>query len=121
VKIYLFCETLESCRIIYHLIYLACSDRRALESSLRRGFNELLLYDSDTKNIYEGLSSNFFAVLFNPDTQRPIVVTAPKRCVLEGTILRIVEEICERDDIELRFWFPNVSDVDMWTGAFITS
>ncbi|CAG8492308.1 9524_t:CDS:2 [Paraglomus brasilianum] len=96
-------------------------DRRSLEASLRPGFNELLLYDSNTKNIYEGLSSNFFAVLHNPDTQRSVVVTAPKHCVLEGTILRIVETICERDGIEFRFWFPNVADVEMWTGAFITS
>ncbi|CAG8525893.1 491_t:CDS:2 [Paraglomus occultum] len=96
-------------------------ERRSLEASLHPGFNELLLYDSNTKNIYEGLSSNFFAVLHNPDTQRSIVTTAPKHCVLEGTILRIVEMICERDGIEFRFWFPNVADVETWTGAFITS
>lgn len=96
-------------------------DRKDLEASLRPGFNEILLYDSNTRNIYEGLTSNFFAVMYNPDTRLPIVVTAPLHFVLEGTIRKIVTMICERDGIDLRSWFPNLDDVVHWEGAFITS
>jgi branched-subunit amino acid aminotransferase/4-amino-4-deoxychorismate lyase len=88
---------------------------------MQPGFNEVLLSDSHTHNIYEGLSSNFFAVLYNPDKREPIVVTAPLHYVVEGTILKIVRMICERDNIDLQFWFPNANDVEQWEGAFITS
>ncbi|CAG8586222.1 8177_t:CDS:2, partial [Racocetra fulgida] len=96
-------------------------DRKDLEASMRPGFNELLLSDSNTHNIYEGLSSNFFVVMYNPDTRLPIVITAPLHSVLEGTIRKIVTMICERDGIDLKFWFPNIDDVVQWEGAFITS
>ncbi|CAG8454028.1 14262_t:CDS:2 [Acaulospora morrowiae] len=96
-------------------------DRQALVESMRPGFNEIVLFDSHTFNIYEGLSSNFFAVLHNPDTRRPLVVTAPSHCVLIGTIMKIVIMICERDEIDFKFWFPNVLDGNQWKGAFITS
>lgn len=97
------------------------SDRKSLESSMQPGFNEIILLDSNTQNIYEGLSSNFFAVLYNPDKQEPLVVTAPIHHVLEGTILKIVRMICERDKIDFQFWFPNANDAEQWKGAFITS
>ncbi|CAG8593325.1 20995_t:CDS:2 [Cetraspora pellucida] len=96
-------------------------DRKDLEVSMRPGFNEILLSDSNTHNIYEGLSSNFFVVTYNPDTRLPIVITAPLHSVLEGTIRKIVIMICERDEIDLKFWFPNIDDVVQWEGAFITS
>ncbi|PKY42439.1 hypothetical protein RhiirA4_397405 [Rhizophagus irregularis] len=96
-------------------------DRKLLESSMQPGFNEIILLDSNTQNIYEGLSSNFFAVLYNPDKQEPLVVTAPIHHVLEGTILKIVRMICERDKIDFQFWFPNANDAEQWKGAFITS
>lgn len=88
---------------------------------MQPGFNEIILLDSNTQNIYEGLSSNFFAVLYNPDKQEPLVVTAPLHYVLEGTILKIVKMVCERDKIDFQFWFPNANDVEHWEGAFITS
>ncbi|RIA95982.1 hypothetical protein C1645_815962 [Glomus cerebriforme] len=96
-------------------------DRKVLESSTHPGFNEILLSDSYTHNIYEGLSSNFFAVLHNPDKKEPLVVTAPLHYVVEGTILKIVRMICERDKIDFQFWFPNANDAEQWEGAFITS
>ncbi|CAG8557251.1 10210_t:CDS:2 [Diversispora eburnea] len=65
--------------------------------------------------------SNFFAVLHNPDTRQPLVVTAPLHCVLEGTIMKMVVMICKRDGIDFRFWFPNIEDISQWKGAFITS
>ncbi|GBC02041.1 hypothetical protein RclHR1_04420011 [Rhizophagus clarus] len=96
-------------------------DRKSLESSMQPGFNEIILSDSCTHNIYEGLSSNFFAVLYNPDKKEPLVVTAPLQYVLEGTILKIVKIVCERDKIDFQFWFPNANDAEQWKGAFITS
>ncbi|CAI2169043.1 12024_t:CDS:2 [Funneliformis geosporum] len=96
-------------------------ERNVLELSKHPGFNEILLSDSHTHNVYEGLSSNFFAVLYNPDKREPLVITAPLQYVLEGTILKIVIMVCERDKIDLQFWFPNADDVEHWEGAFITS
>jgi hypothetical protein len=88
---------------------------------MQPGFNEIILSDSHTHNFYEGLSSNFFAVVYNPDKKEPLVITAPLHYVLEGTILKIVKMVCERDKIDFQFWFPNANDADQWEGAFITS
>ncbi|RHZ44919.1 hypothetical protein Glove_707g55 [Diversispora epigaea] len=96
-------------------------DRKVFEKSMHPGFNEVILTDPHTHNIYEGLSSNFFAVLHNPDTRQPLVVTAPLHCVLEGTIMKMVVMICNRDGIDFKFWFPNIEDISQWKGAFITS
>ncbi|EXX76704.1 hypothetical protein RirG_030670 [Rhizophagus irregularis DAOM 197198w] len=61
------------------------------------------------------------SILYNPDKQEPLVVTAPIHHVLEGTILKIVRMICERDKIDFQYWFPNANDAEQWKGAFITS
>ncbi|CAJ0645008.1 12332_t:CDS:2 [Entrophospora sp. SA101] len=92
-------------------------ERKRLEETMHPGFNEIILTDSNTHNIYEGLSSNFFAVIYNPDTKQPLVVTAPLSVVLEGTIMKIVKMICGRDNIDFKYWFPNTQDVHLWEGT----
>lgn len=73
--------------------------------------------DEASQNVYEGLSSNFFVF----DRQSQSVVTAPLNCVLQGTILKVVLAVCEKQNIPIEFKFPNLNDIDYWEGAFITS
>ncbi|KAK3835904.1 MAG: aminotransferase [Linnemannia elongata] len=92
-------------------------DRAALEASLSKDTNEALLLDEASQNLYEGLSSNFYAF----DRKSQSVVTAPLDSVLQGTILKVVLAVCERQNIPVEFRFPNLRDIDHWEGAFITS
>ncbi|KAF9099565.1 hypothetical protein BGX23_001207 [Mortierella sp. AD031] len=92
-------------------------DRSALEAGMSKDTNEALLLDETCQNLYEGLSSNFYA--FDRATQS--VVTAPLDSVLLGTILKVVLAVCEQQKIPVKFKFPNLKDIDNWEGAFITS
>jgi len=99
------------------LILYFFSDRRNLEEALAKDSNEALLLDETTQDVYEGLSSNFFALDRNTKT----VVTAPLDSVLTGTILKVVLNVCEQHKIPVKFAFPNLKHVDDWEGAFISS
>ncbi|KAF8948706.1 Chitin synthase, class 1 [Haplosporangium gracile] len=92
-------------------------DRAALEAGLSKDTNEALLLDDASQNLYEGLSSNFYAF----DRQSQSVVTAPLDSVLQGTILKVVLAVCEKQKIPVEFKFPNLKCIDHWEGAFITS
>ncbi len=68
-------------------------------------------------NITEGTQTNFFAV-----TNSGEVITAPKEAVLEGTIRKLVIEVCQENNIPLVFRLPNAKkELDHWQGAFLTS
>lgn len=97
--------------------YLTQRDRAALEEDLSKDMNEALLLDEASQNLYEGLSSNFFVF----DHKSQSVVTAPLDSVLQGTILKVVLAVCEKQKIPVEFKFPNLRDIDHWEGAFITS
>ncbi|KAG0072673.1 hypothetical protein BGZ90_011841 [Linnemannia elongata] len=92
-------------------------DRRGLEASLDKDSNEALLVDNSTQDIYEGLSSNFFAF----DRARRTILTAPLNSVLQGTILKVVMNVCNNENIPVEFKFPNLKEAHEWEGAFITS
>ncbi|KAG0280809.1 hypothetical protein BGZ95_008601 [Linnemannia exigua] len=92
-------------------------DRSGLEASLDKDSNEALLYENTTQDIYEGLSSNFFAF----DRDRRTVLTAPLDSVLQGTILKIVMNVCNEENIPVEFKFPNLKQTCEWEGAFISS
>ncbi|KAF9369349.1 hypothetical protein CPB97_003665 [Podila verticillata] len=92
-------------------------DRSELEKALAKDSNEALLLDEATQDLYEGLSSNFFAVHRSTKT----VVTAPLDSVLTGTILKVVLNVCEQHNIPVKFAFPNLKHVNDWEGAFISS
>ncbi|KAG0021236.1 hypothetical protein BGZ81_009033 [Podila clonocystis] len=92
-------------------------DRSKLEEALSKDSNEALLLDETTQDVYEGLSSNFFAL----DRATKTVVTAPLDSVLTGTILKVVLSVCEQHKIPVKFAFPNLKHVDDWEGAFLSS
>ncbi|KAF9127285.1 hypothetical protein BGW39_005979 [Mortierella sp. 14UC] len=92
-------------------------DRAALEAGLSKDSNEALLLDEASQNVYEGLSSNFYAF----DRQSQSVVTAPLDSVLQGTILKVVLTVCEQQKIPVLFKFASLKDIDDWEGAFISS
>ncbi|KAJ3387835.1 hypothetical protein HDU80_000095 [Chytriomyces hyalinus] len=94
-------------------------DRKLIASKLRDGVNDLILTDLHG-NLYEGMTSNFFAVIALEDGT-PAVITAPKQFVLGGTILDTVANVCEELGIPFRYEFPQRKDVRAWKGAFITS
>ncbi|KAI9014668.1 hypothetical protein BC832DRAFT_546066 [Gaertneriomyces semiglobifer] len=97
------------------------TDRLALEKLLSPTVQEVLLTDPHL-NIYEGLTSNFCAIV--PDVaagNKPYVQCAPLQYVLLGTILQMVKKVCERENIDFRFEFPRIVDVNQWLGAFICS
>ncbi|KND00355.1 uncharacterized protein SPPG_04679 [Spizellomyces punctatus DAOM BR117] len=97
------------------------ADRSALEKYLSPTINEVILTDPHL-NIYEGLTSNFCAVLADTSSGgKPYVACAPLEYVLLGTILRMVRHVCEQESIEFRFEFPKASEAATWLGAFITS
>ncbi|KAF8936346.1 hypothetical protein BGZ47_009547 [Haplosporangium gracile] len=92
-------------------------DRSGLEASLDKDSNEALLFEVSTQDIYEGLSSNFFAF----DRARRTVLTAPLNSVLQGTILKVVVNVCNKENIPVEFKFPNLRHTQEWEGAFISS
>ncbi|KAF9431313.1 hypothetical protein BGZ94_000020 [Podila epigama] len=92
-------------------------DREKLENEISKDSNEALLFDESTKHIYEGLSSNFFAL----DRETRTVLTAPLDSVLQGTILKVVLSVCEEYKIPVKFSFPNLDNIEDYEGAFISS
>ncbi|RUO96217.1 hypothetical protein BC936DRAFT_142411 [Jimgerdemannia flammicorona] len=100
-------------------------DRLELEHTKSPTVNEVLLSDSATGNIYEGLSSNFFAI-YRGDAgagRSATVHTAPLEFVLQGTVMKAVLTVCERDDIPVQWQFPNIEDAreGKWEGSFVSS
>ncbi|KAF9110225.1 hypothetical protein BGX27_006643, partial [Mortierella sp. AM989] len=90
-------------------------DRKEIEVKLDRDTNEALMLD-DNQDVYEGLSSNFFAF----DRKRQTVLTAPLGSVLLGTMQKVVLNVCSAEKIPVDFTFPNLKNIDDWEGAFIT-
>jgi len=89
--------------------------RKALEEQMGPDVNEVLLHDNKYR-IYEGLSSNFFAVQVNGT-----VVTAPADQVLEGTIRKIILAVCNEHQIPVVFEAPDANNRTQWQGALISS
>jgi len=92
------------------------TDRAPLEELMRRGwapFNELLLV-SDAGELLEGSQTNFFAV------QDGQLVTASEG-ILEGTVRRLLLEVCEREGIPVVLQPPKLADASKWEGALISS
>jgi len=92
---------------------------------MKRGINEVLLVDSNMGNIYEGMSSNFFAIV-NPslsESGKSEIWTAPLNLVLKGTVMSMVLSGCEELNIPIRIKLPNIYDASkgLWEAAFITS
>eukprot|EP00967_Tisochrysis_lutea_P124984 scaffold209587_cov30-Tisochrysis_lutea.AAC.3 len=89
------------------------SDRAPLEELLRPDFNELLLATEDG-DVLEGSQTNFFVL------QGGKLVTAGKG-VLEGTVRRLLLEVCEREGVPVVFRPPNLAECQEWDAAFVSS
>ncbi|KAF8967228.1 hypothetical protein BGZ46_000196 [Entomortierella lignicola] len=92
-------------------------DREDLVAALDKDSNEALLLDDATQDLYEGLSSNFYAF----DRKRRTILTAPLGSVLLGTIQKAVLNVCDVEKIPVHYTFPNLKHIDEWEGAFISS
>jgi branched-subunit amino acid aminotransferase/4-amino-4-deoxychorismate lyase len=88
-----------------------------LEECLDKDSNEALLFDDETMDVYEGLSSNFFAF----DREHSTILTAPVGAVLAGTIRNIVVRVCQAENIPIDYTLPNLNNIDDWEGAFLSS
>lgn len=102
--------------------------RKMLEKIHSFEVNEILLQD-EHGNILEGSSSNFFVVTkscelsasSNQFSNLELLRTAPDTLILPGTIRKIVLDICELEHVPVSFQPPNVNEIHLWKGAFITS
>ncbi|KAJ1668751.1 hypothetical protein IW140_000180 [Coemansia sp. RSA 1813] len=104
-------------------------ERESLEPMIAPPVNEVVLTDrcSEGERFYEGISSNFFAtrrISSSSATRAPEylnyqLVSAPRDCVLLGTVMKLVLRICDRDGIQV-VYDPSV-DFGGWNGAFVSS
>eukprot|EP01097_Dermamoeba_algensis_P009980 TRINITY_DN719_c0_g1_i16.p2 TRINITY_DN719_c0_g1~~TRINITY_DN719_c0_g1_i16.p2 ORF type:complete len:206 (+),score=70.95 TRINITY_DN719_c0_g1_i16:389-1006(+) len=89
-------------------------ERQELEVRMKKEDNEVLLVDPEGR-VFEGLSSNFFAAKDGK------LYTAPPGSVLEGTMQKMVITVAGEQQIPVVFEHPNISELSLWEGAFITS
>jgi branched-subunit amino acid aminotransferase/4-amino-4-deoxychorismate lyase len=75
--------------------------------------NEFLMVGGKGE-ILEGSQTNFYAV------KGGVVQTAGEG-VLEGTVRRLLLEVCEREGVEVELRPPDVSEVEEWEGCMISS
>lgn len=87
--------------------------RQGLADAKPDDVNEVLL-ESSGGEVLEGMTSNFFV------TQGGTVRTAGTG-VLEGTVRKLVLEVCEREGVSVCLDAPNIKEVSEWDGAFISS
>jgi 5,10-methenyltetrahydrofolate synthetase len=90
--------------------------RKSLEARRGADVHEVVLVSEDGQAAIEGTQTNFFAVM------RDGTVYTAGAGVLEGSIRKIVLDICQRHDIPFRLEPPRMTDlVHGWAGAFLTS
>lgn len=92
-----------------------------MEQAKLKDVNEVILTD-DSGRLYEGMSSNFFAVRTKQDGS-PVLISAPLEHILLGTVMKIVMSVCEQHNIPIEWSFPCIQDAraGKWDGCFITS
>ncbi|KAL1920400.1 uncharacterized protein VTP21DRAFT_777 [Calcarisporiella thermophila] len=96
-------------------------ERMSLDASKQPDTNEVLLTDH-LHAVYEGIASNFFAVLPSNSSSCCFEIhTAPLEYVLLGTIMRVVLLVCERESIKVKYEFPDLRTATEWEGAFLAS
>jgi hypothetical protein len=95
--------------------------RREAEKRVGELINEVLLVGPEGQ-VFEGLTSNFFAVIVDEETGKVTVKTAGSGC-LEGTVRSLVLEMCTKMGIEVVLEAPNLKELEdgSWMAAFITS
>jgi len=86
--------------------------RKHLEQKMPIDTNEMLLADGG--KLFEGLSSNFYAV------KNGKVITADEG-ILKGTVRRLILKVCQDQNIPVVLQPPEVQDIKKWDGAFLSS
>ncbi|CAM9714965.1 unnamed protein product [Phaeothamnion confervicola] len=89
------------------------SDRKGLEALKHPDSNEIVLPAADGA-LLEGTQTNFYAVVNG-------TLHTAGAGVLEGTVRRLVLEVCAAHGIPVSLTPPNVRDVSRWEGALISS
>ena len=93
------------------------ADRAPLEELMRAAsvgdVNELLLA-TETGELLEGSQTNFYALLDG-------AVHTAGEGVLEGTVRRLLLEVCAREGIPVVLEPPKLQDAPRWQGALISS
>eukprot|EP00835_Amoeboradix_gromovi_P000639 NODE_23_length_38171_cov_0.318108.p15 type:complete len:258 gc:universal NODE_23_length_38171_cov_0.318108:25627-26400(+) len=85
------------------------NQRKEYEKFINEDVNEVILTDKNG-NCYEGLSSNFYAVVGDK------IYTAPLAYVLPGTVQQLVIDLFPDRVV---YQFPNINDI--WDAAIISS
>jgi len=88
-------------------------DRKSLQNLVAPDANEMILRDEDGF-LYEGGQTNFYAIIDG------VVYTAGEG-VLEGTVRRLLLEVCEKNTIPVVLEPPNIRGIESWEGALISS
>ena len=88
--------------------------RQRAELADGRAINEIVLSREEDGALLEGSQTNFFAVIDN-------AVHTADEGILEGTVRRLLLEVCEREGIPVVRTPPTLASIDSWDGALISS
>lgn len=75
---------------------------------------EEILLTKPNGDILEGTQTNFFALKNN-------ILYTPNEGVLEGTVRQLVIDVCNENNINLKYEFSNIKNCKEWDGCFICS
>ncbi len=92
--------------------------RTSLEASKGDDVEEVLLCvtEKERLRVLEGTQTNVFALIGD------VIYTAGGSDVLEGTVRRLVLEVCAENNIPVILEAPTLGDSEkVWNGAFLTS
>ena len=94
------------------------NERKRLEENRRVFCAETIMsvHSDGDLTLTEGLTSSFFVV-----EKGGIVVTAPPKTVLDGSMARLVTLVCKAMHLDVHFRSPKLSEAWKWTGCFVTS
>lgn len=77
--------------------------------------NEIILHDADGR-LLEGTQTNFYVV-----TAEGALQTAGGGLVLEGTVRRLILQVCAAEGIPVDETPPRLTDLESWQGVLISS
>ncbi|KAG5191178.1 aminotransferase [Tribonema minus] len=89
------------------------NERKGLEALKRPEHDEIILPTADGR-LLEGTQTNFYAVLDG-------AVHTAGAGVLEGTVRRLLLEVCAREGIRVVLEAPALADMAYWEGALVSS
>lgn len=92
-------------------------DRKHLEALIGGpdNLNDIVMCDEEGR-LLEGTQTNFYAI-----TSEGVLHTAGGGLVLEGTVRRLILQVCSEEGIAVDETPPRVSDLGSWQGALLSS